>query len=89
MLFIYLKCNGHAQNGAMSEGPSAPMLRGVLFKQVVLALVLKSMHYPHPSAAGINVLFMTIIELCRLKKEDDDDEKPDETTVFCNSGFSV
>ena len=34
---------------------------------------------------------MTMIELCRLKKEDyddEDDEKPDETAVFCNSGFS-
>ena len=37
----------------------------------------------------INVLFMTMIELCRLKKEDYyDDEQPDETAVFCNSGFS-
>ena len=38
------------------------------------------------------ILFMTILELCRLKKEDyddEDDEQPDETVVFCNSGFSV
>ena len=50
----------------------------MLFDKVVIALVLKPMHYPHPSAGIINVLFIT----SRLKKEDyDDDEKPDETAI--------
>ena len=45
------------------------------------------------------ILFMIKLELCRLKNknenddddddDDDDDEQPDETAVFCNSGFSV
>ena len=55
------------------------MLRGVLFEEVVLALVLKPIHYPHQAQQDgviINALFMTILELCHLKKEDyyDDDE---------------
>ena len=60
------------------------MLRGVLFKEDVLALVVKPMHYPHPSAAEWCDLFMTKFELCRLKNKDenDDDEKPDETAFF-------
>ena len=66
---------------------SLPMLRGMLLEEVVLALVFKPMHSPHPSAAEWHVQFMTVIGLCHLKKEDDaDDEKPD---VFCNSGFSI
>ena len=57
-------CNGHAQNGVIIEG-------GVLFEEVVLALFLQPMHYPHPSTAGWCDLFMTIsIELCRLKNDE-------------------
>ena len=63
------------------------MLRGVLCKEVVLALVFKQMHYLHPSSAEWCNLFMTKFELWNLKNKDydDDDEKP---AVFCNSDFS-
>ena len=72
------------------------MLRGVLCNEVVLALVFKPIctirTQAQQNGAIIDDLFMTkIFELCCLKNKDDndDDEKPDLTAVFCNSSFSV
>ena len=62
---------------------SSLMLRGVLCKEVVLALVFKRMHYLHPSAAE------WCMTKCHLKNKDENDEKPDETVVFCNSSFRI
>ena len=51
------------------------MLRGVLFKEVVLAQVLKPMHYLHPNIANYKCLFH---DLCHLMNKDDEDDNDDE-----------
>ena len=57
----------------------SPMLRGKLFEEVVLALVLKPMHQVQQDGVIINVLFMTIIESCAVGLLY---EKPDEFEPF-------
>ena len=65
-----------------SKTTSSQMLRGVIFEEVVFSSSFQADALSAPKHSRI-------IELCRLKKDDDADEQPDETEVFCNSGFSV